>query len=254
MQICFAHATGFCGAVWRPVVAALGEVHSTQRWDFPGHGSGPSLQHPVDWWDFGRFALTQVEPGAVGVGHSMGGAALAMAEALRPGTFAALLLIEPVIPPPPYRARQHPLADLALKRRRSFPSREEAAENFSRKPPFAAWHREALAGYLEEGLHSQGEEMVLACAPEDEAAIYRAASAHGVWDRLGEIEPPTLILASDDRSDQQPGGFARQIAARMPRAGFEVVAGASHFLPMERPDLVAKRVERLAAVAGGSEG
>jgi pimeloyl-ACP methyl ester carboxylesterase len=183
----------------------------------------------------------------------MGGAALAMAEVLQPGTFAALLLIEPVILPPPYRAHQHPLADLALKRRRSFPTREEAAANFSAKPPFASWHPEALSGYLEEGLHPRGEELVLACSPEDEAAIYRAASAHGVWDRLPEIEPPSLVLASDDRSDQPPGGLARPIASRMPRAGFEVVTGVSHFLPMERPDLVAKRVERLAAVAAGLE-
>ena len=135
--------------------------------------------------------------------------ALAMAETLRPGTFAALLLIEPVIPPPPYRVRQHPLADLALKRRRSFRSQEEAAENFSRKSPFAAWHPEALAGYLEEGLHKRGEEVVLACTPEDEAAIYRTASAHGVW------RPSATVTTSNATFDFCSG--ARVCAAN---AGF----------------------------------
>ncbi|MDP3983540.1 MAG: alpha/beta hydrolase, partial [Acidimicrobiia bacterium] len=180
---------------------------------------------------------------------SMGGAALAIAEVEQPGTFAALILIEPVILPPPFEPADHPLTSIVLKRRRTFESRKEAAKNFAGKAPFNRWHPAALSGYVEGGLKEHEGRFVLACDPKDEAAIYRAASAHGIWDRLSEIEIPVLVMASDAGGESQLSGYARTIAERLPRGGFEHVAGTSHFLPMEQPELVARRIERLAVVA-----
>lgn len=217
-------------------------------WDFPCHGSAPRLDHPIDWWSFGEWALDQLESvdgPAIGVGHSMGGAALVMAELLSPGRFAALVLIEPIIFPPPYQRMEYGMVKAAEKRRRNFESRDAARENFASKEPFKTWHPQALGGYVECGLRDSVDGCILSCNPDDEAEIYRTAGLHGVWDRLNEIVPPTLIMAGE-KSETHPPHFVESLAARMRRAGFEIVRGTGHFLPMEKPELVARRVEAIA--------
>ena len=69
--------------------------------------------------------------GGFGVGHSLGGAALLLAEATRPGSFRALYLFEPVVAPSAHGAEPHPWdaplapkVQAALQRRRTFPSRQ----------------------------------------------------------------------------------------------------------------------------------
>jgi pimeloyl-ACP methyl ester carboxylesterase len=244
--IALAHATGACGGIWRPVVAELGRDFETLVWDFPGHGGGRPLGHPVDWWDLGRFVLETVPAGAVGVGHSMGGTALVMAEVLAPGTFRGLILVEPILLPPPYQPIDPVIAQRAEKRRTRFPSRAAAREGFAKRLPFSKWHSGALDGYVEGGLVETGGEVELACRPSDEAAIYRSAGAHGAWERLSEVSAPVLIMAGA-LSDTHPEEFCRQMAGQFRGAGFEIVGAASHFLPMEQPELVANRIRRMAA-------
>jgi pimeloyl-ACP methyl ester carboxylesterase len=242
MVVYFAHATSFCGQVWRPVVDALEGIEN-KTWDFAGHGVGPQLSPPFDWSVFGEQAIDETEPGGVGVGHSMGAAALVMAQ-LRDPRFEFLVLVEPIILPGPHRRSDHHMSEVALKRKRWFPSREVARENFLSRPAFAGWDRRALEGYLEGGLADAGGRVRLACDPEVEAEVYRGSTAHDTWEHLGGVEIPVLILAGA-RSDTIPPELARAQAARFPRAGVEIVPDAGHFLPMERPGLVADRVRRV---------
>src|SRR5687767_7691939 len=77
------HATGFHGAVWEPLSAALGD--GFERWavDFRAHGAStvPADQE-LPWSEIATDVLTvidalDVRPGQLlGVGHSMGGACL----------------------------------------------------------------------------------------------------------------------------------------------------------------------------------
>jgi pimeloyl-ACP methyl ester carboxylesterase len=244
--VAFAHATGFCGGVWRPVVASLAPGVESMVWDFPCHGSAPKLEHPIDWWDMGSFALAQVaghQP-PIGVGHSMGGAALVMAELKAPGTFASLLLIEPIIFPPPYQRHEGPLSALALKRKSRFESRTMAMSNFADKLPFSAWDRHAFDGYITCGLLDTPDGVQLACDPLDEAEIYRAATRHGVWDLLDQVGPPVRILAGA-LSDTHPVEFVRRLSSRFPDCDYEIVAGTGHFLPMEMPEVVVEEIRRM---------
>jgi pimeloyl-ACP methyl ester carboxylesterase len=248
MTVYLSHATSFCGAAWNPVRTLLPGVE-TVAGDHPGHGGGPEIDPPIDWRVFGRHVLDVTEPGGIGVGHSMGAAALAMAQAADPSRFRALILIEPVIFPGPYgREGRESMAETAQRRKPTFESREAAAEHFRGRGAFAGWVEAAFDGYIACGLIGD-DEVRLACRPEVEADIYRAWRDHDTWDKLGSIDIPVLVMAGG-RSHTVTPDFARKQAAQFPRAGVEIVPGTGHFLPMERPDIVADRVRRLVEVTG----
>jgi pimeloyl-ACP methyl ester carboxylesterase len=246
--VCLVHATGFCKELAEPVVAELAALTGGFRAiaiDQRAHGDSGTPAPPFDWWDIGRDLVEVVDDAApvVGAGHSAGGAALVLAELLRPGTFAALVLVEPIIFPPPYfRDPDNPMARLARKRRDVFAGRNAAYENWRSKEPFSSWDDRALRAYVTGGLRDDGAgEVTLKCSKAAEAEFFIAATAHAAWDRLGEVAAPTLILAGE-RSTTHQEPFARELASRMPRARYEIIPGASHFLWMERPALVAARV------------
>jgi pimeloyl-ACP methyl ester carboxylesterase len=245
--VAFAHATGFCGGVWRPVLAALPGDFDSRVWDFPSHGSAPKWQAPIDWWDLATWTLRQVdgaEAPLIGVGHSMGGAAVLMAEIKAPGTFAALLLIEPIVFPPPFGIYEGPQILLAKKRRNDFASRDEARSNFADKLPFSAWDPMALDGYIDCGFIETSQGTELACHPSDEAEIYRAATKHAVWDLLPTVDPPVTVLAGS-ASDTHPVAFVERMGSRIRRFEYEIVPDTGHFLPMEMPEVVADRIRRI---------
>lgn len=250
VRLLLAHATSFTKETWEPLIEELRSaevVSPITAWDAPGHGDSAVLPGPFDWWDTARVALevaeSQSEPIAnLGIGHSMGGASLVMAELLRPGTFSALVLIEPIIFPPPYqRIEDNPLAVGALRRRGSFGSLDEALANFTSKSAFARWDARAMRSYVAGGLRERDGRWWLKCEPQQEADVYRAGTAHGAYDRLGEIECPVLVLTGE-LSHTHPEAFGEHLAERFRRGRLQVVPEAGHFLPMERPDLVAGEI------------
>ncbi len=89
--------------------------------------------------------------------------------------------------------------------------------------------------------------MRLACSPEDEAEFYRSAYVHRGFSRLGEIEAPVEIIAGEESDAFQPP-FLGLMASRMRLATVTWVPEANHFVPMQRPDVVA------AAAAGAASG
>lgn len=250
-NVLFAHATGFCGGTWQPVVddaAELGLSFEAITFDQRGHGGSTFGTNRLTWWDLGKDVLAVLgnRKAPIGVGHSSGGAALVLAELLVPGTFQSLLLFEPIIPPPPYgREEDHHLARLALKRTWRFDVRADALERFRRRGPFAGWDDRVLAAYLECGLtdHPDGG-LQLACAREVEAEFYRSVGEHGAFERIGELRPQVSIMYGAETQDFGPE-FYIQLAAAMPNASATGVLEASHFLPMERPELVAQSLAGL---------
>ena len=238
-----AHATGFCKELWEPVIRRARRPWRVVAPDQRGHGESAPPPLPIDWWDLGRDLLAVVDQAAgerpVGLGHSSGATALAMAELLCPGTFRALVLVEPIVFPPPYfRGEENPMSAAALRRRSSFPSPEAALAAFRERGPFRRWTDEALALYVEHGLRPQDGAWALKCRPEVEAEFYRGATAHGVWERLGEVRCPVLLVAGAD-SDTHPPSFLDAIGRRFAGARVAVVPGVGHFAPMEQPGAVA---------------
>jgi pimeloyl-ACP methyl ester carboxylesterase len=250
------HATGFHGAVWEPLSAALGE--GFERWaiDFRGHGASViPPDHPVPWDAVAGDVLAAVDQldlpagEVLGVGHSMGGAALLLAEQARPGLFAGLWLYEPIAPPRgtvPASEGGNTLADGARRRRPSFGSIAEALANFASKPPLNVARADALHAYVRHGL-VEGEDgaVHLACRPADEARFYEGGGAHGAFDHLGEVACPVVVACSGEPFG--PAMFARHIAEGLPDGSLEVHPHLTHFGPLESPAELAASVRELAA-------
>lgn len=250
------HATGFHGAVWEPMALALGDGFDRWALDFRAHGqSRVTVGQPLGWAAFGTDVLAVIDglglaPGDIlGVGHSMGGAALLMAEQARPGTFAGLWLFEPITPPPGALSPPsggNALADRAARRRPAFASHAEAIANFASKPPLSALRADALHAYVRHGFQAGEDGAVhLACRPEDESQIYRGGGAHDAFARLGEVASPVVVACG--RDEPGPALFAPAVAAALPGGRLERLEELGHFGPLEAPGICAGSVRRFAA-------
>lgn len=252
----FAHATGLHGAVWEPFAAALGD--GFQRWalDFRAHGQSvvPPNQ-PLPWTEMGDDVEAAVhhlpgQPGQfLGIGHSMGAAALLLAEQARPGTFAGLWLFEPIAPPPsPAGAMEggKHLSEGAARRRENFPTAAEALAHYSAKPPLNTWQAAALAAYVRHGFVADEDGTVhLACRPADEAQIFRGGDGHQAFSRLGDVHCPVLVVCGDHLLP--PGALAEAIALVLPQGSLERHRFMGHFGPLEAPRTLAASAAAFAS-------
>ena len=253
------HATGFCKEVWDPVVEELSERRFTPPMlsiDQRGHGDSESPSPPFGWEALGRDVAAVVDRRSgswIGVGHSSGGAALAMAEIERPG-FVGLVLIEPIVYPGPHERIEHgPMSIAALRRRDGFASPDAAYDNFSGKGPFARWDDRALRAYVSGCLRRTGpDEWRLKCPPASEAEFYREGSNHDTWERLGGVGCPVLVIAGAE-SNSHPGSFVSLLTDQFPDARSVTVAGATHFVPMEQPGTLADLIVEFAQGLDGGD-
>lgn len=244
------HATGFHAHCYLALARVLGEQYHVWALDHRGHGASTvPAEWSVDWKRFGvdtRLVAEHIAPdgGLVGVGHSMGGATLLMAAHADPERFDHLVLFEPIAFPgteyDPDPSEELPIAQGARRRRRRFPSRQAAIDNYAAKPPLSLMRPEVLADYVEYGFRDavddDGEPVVeLRCTPEFEAAVFMTGGANGVWDQLPEIETPCTIV-SGVVSETEPSRVSEALADRLPNARYVRFDDQTHFGPFSHPD------------------
>jgi len=248
------HATGFCAGVWTPLAAHLGE-HHTVALDVRGHGRSatPDSMH---WDGTAQDVLATVDEFGLdrpfGVGHSMGGASLILAEQARPGTFRGLWLFEPIIFPPTTVAAagdpdsdtpSNPLSEGARRRRDRFASAEDAYSNFAAKPPLSELSAAALAAYVRDGFELLDDgSVVLRCRPEVEASTYEMGAVHHAFDHLDEVRCPVTVVRGTQRVPG-PASFAPLIAEALPLGTLEDHPELGHFGPLQDPSAMARSVE-----------
>jgi pimeloyl-ACP methyl ester carboxylesterase len=259
LDILFLHANGFNAATYRSILAPLADRLRILAIDQRGHGrtSLPAAPFAGNVWrgysdDLLALLDALAEVPAVLSGHSMGGTACLLAAADRPTVARRLVLFDPVIITPERAAalgedgmRSSPLALGALKRRSTFADRQAAFEAYRGRGAFRTWSDEALSDYLLDGLVEDGAgQMRLACAPQWESANFATPSPDAVGG-IPRIAAPVRILKAEVGSTAQFEVHEAMVLAS--GATIETVPGTSHFLPMERPDLVR---EGLLAAAG----
>ncbi|CAK9033600.1 unnamed protein product [Durusdinium trenchii] len=210
------HANGLCKNVWRPFAASLArqlkvdlKLQSNRRqevlsWsvgdlqllslDLKGHGlAAARSSKEVDWMEWKRQVeevlddfvaeMPEAPDKIVGVGHSLGGAALLLTQAAR-SRFSSIYIFEPMylfveeklasmvgLPIINSERWVPPLVEKTLRRRSLWANRQEAELDLSSKRFFAAWDEGARQGYFEGGLIGD-QPTRLACSPVDEAAVF----------------------------------------------------------------------------------
>ena len=248
-----AHATGFHGHVLEPLAHRVADTFHAYAVDLRAHGDSTApVNDRFEWPSLGDDVLAAVDAlgltGAFALGHSGGGAAVVLAEAARPGTFAGLYLVEPVIFP--YESADdlagfdNPLARGALKRRERFGSLAEAYANYDGKGAFTDFTTESLHAYVDHGFEADPEGGVrLKCHPVHEAAYYRMAASSGAYTRLADVTCPVTLVHGGPNGHFTPEVFAAQ-CERLPVARVEPHLELGHFAPMEDPDAIAASLRR----------
>ena len=158
------------------------------------------------------------------------------------------MLFDPVIMPPlvalyahaPWTSgrlwKQMPIAKGARRRRAVFDSREAAFAAYKGRGAFKTWPDFVVADYVAGGFVDRPDDKVeLACRPEWEASSF-AAQGHNPWGALRRIKAPVRILKAEKGSTCRGG--AGELKRHKPDLVIETIAGSTHFLPMERADLV----------------
>jgi pimeloyl-ACP methyl ester carboxylesterase len=262
----FSHATGFNAQTYRTLLQPLADRLHIYATDQRGHGfnSLPALPGTATNWTIYRDDTIRFLDGLDGrpmilAGHSMGATTSVMAALLRPDLVRALVLIEPVFVPAKWswvhirRAlrfwdREPHLADRAEKRRDIFDSLDAAENAYRGRGAFKTWPDAVLHDYLRGGLLpvENASGLRLACKPAWEAETFRN-TPFGITALATRLRCPVTIIyggLSTTCSDAEARRFARNHAGtRRVR-----IAKATHFLPMEYPDVVRSEIARIARI------
>jgi pimeloyl-ACP methyl ester carboxylesterase len=247
-DIVFSHANGFNARTYRTILQPLAAELRILALDLRGHGATTlpaTIEGRQGWIEF-RDDLLALQAAAcpapvVLAGHSMGGTSSLLAAAVQPARVRALGLFDPVVVPVEVQAQgvasESPLVAGALRRRATFPSRQAAFEAYLGRGAFKTWRDVQLADYLAAGLaQTETGEVALTCSPAWEASNFRTHN-YDAWAAFRATRCPIRILRAAEGSTFRIEGHEAELAAN-PRIAVETVPGTSHFLPMERPDLV----------------
>ncbi|GAW09363.1 Alpha/beta hydrolase family-domain-containing protein [Lentinula edodes] len=190
----------------------------------------------------------------IGIGHSYGGNVCARACFSYPQCFSALVMVDPGIVKlndPTLRPTLRYMAQGAYARRDSWNSREEALSLHKKSAFFGAWHPDALNLFIECGLYTpSGSDAVhLKTHPVLEALAYTNGiePSEDMYAKAPSLDEKVYIKwVMPDR--KKGGGLAgvessdRLVKLRPGNTSSVNIAGASHMIPLEKPDEVAREI------------
>ncbi|WP_372786610.1 alpha/beta fold hydrolase [Phenylobacterium sp.] len=258
VDIVFSHANGFNGRTYRTILQPLAGALRILALDLRGHGAStlPTVIEGRQGWlefrdDLLALLAAACEAPVVLAGHSMGGTSSLLAAAAEPGRVRALALFDPVVMPTdmqrdPQAVSESPLVQGAMRRRATFASRQAVIEAYRGRGAFKTWTEDQLADYVAAGFRETATgEVTLTCTPDWEASNFRTHN-YDAWAAFRASRCPIRILRAEEASTFRLEGHEAELAADG-RIRVETIPGTSHFLPMERPDLVGETL--LACVA-----
>ena len=247
VDVIFSHANGFNALTYRSILGPLVHDYRILAIDLRGHGASrlPAVtEGRTDWSDFRddlvALLAAEITAPVVMAGHSMGGTSSLLAAARAPLNVKALALFDPVLFDVARMAligRTNPLAEGAVRRRSLFASKADVIAAYTGRGAFRTWHAEQLADYVEAGFRKVPDgQVTLTCDPAWEASNF---NTHGsdAWAALRALDCPVRVLRAEIGSTARIDDNLDKLGA-MDHVTVEVIPGTTHFLPMERPDLV----------------
>jgi len=250
----WAHATGFHGRMYAPLLDQLATFANISAWDMRGHGTSRDAGTPETFrgWrtyydDLGDLLQQSNEPMWL-AGHSIGATTSLAAAALHSNKVLGLILVEPVLLDLRGRALLHFVRALRMSdrlsyvkaaagRRNSFTTRQAAFESYRSKRAFGTWPDEWLRAYVDDGMvETESDGLALACRPGWEALTFAHTEA-SPWRNVSKLRDSqnVSVLTASNRSTM-PAGARRTFQRLLPRATSKEIADTSHFLPMEWTD------------------
>ncbi len=254
------HATGFCAHLWLPMTETLSEHFRCIGLDYRGHGHTVTpAATTMAWSGMGHDLLAVIDAYADGeptlvAGHSMGGAAIILAESLRPGVIAKGWGFEPILFDPVLMEQTNPedpnqMAAAAQRRRADFESREAVYERYAAKPPLNTLDPRALHAYVDFGFRDlvPGDEafdempggVTLRCTPSREAETF-SNSKSGAFSASADIGFDYRVVVSGD--GMPPALMAENAANAFERLSLVRYPELTHFGPLEEPEVIANDV------------
>jgi pimeloyl-ACP methyl ester carboxylesterase len=251
----FAHATGMCAALYRPLFDRLAPYVNIVASDARGHGATRLTADPAAMTTWATYAddlgalldVLPQSPVCILAGHSMGATVSMELAATMSGRVRAVVMAEPAFVPFALSAAWHtrrtgpsPMVGQALRRRAIWPSRAAVRAAYAGRGVFATWPDSALDAYLDGGLRDKGDgEVELACAPAWEAATFAAVSPRlevAVTGWRGGL----AMLHGTVASTVTPADAAA--IAAWPGAAVACFDGRDHFLPLHETTALADAI------------
>ncbi|KAH9842573.1 uncharacterized protein C8Q71DRAFT_209172 [Rhodofomes roseus] len=187
----------------------------------------------------------------VGVGHSLGGCAIARLAIAEPRVFSSLILVEAGVVAYPGSGplvdkRTFPYLVYAIKRKSRWPSREQASADLSTSPFFSTWDSAALSVYVECGLRDDPRGGVTLKMPSTQEAMTYTdmLTMYETWDLIDDLDERVelrWILAGKIGKGEE--WFRETTSWRRPANSSNVVfSQAGHLIVMEAPEELGKEI------------
>lgn len=233
MRLGLVHGFTQTARCWGPFAPALTERFETVRVDAPGHGRSSEVHTDVA---VGAALIGDAVGRGIYVGYSMGGRHALRLALDRPDLVERLVLIgaSPGLADPETRSARR-AADDVLATRIEHIGVPAFIDEWLAQPLFAGLP--TAARFVEERATNTASGLA------SSLRLAGTGAQEPLWDRLAELEAPTLLLVGAD--DEKFGAIATQMVERIgPKASVLAVPGTGHAPHLEAPQLAADVVLR----------
>lgn len=217
------HGVGLDHTVWGPAAALLGDRFRIVAPDLPGHGSREPVPDGLTLADLAAGVAAEIPAGSHLVGFSLGALVAQHLAVHRPDLVATLTSVSSV-------CRRTDTERAAVLRRLA------TAETDSGASTAASLHRWFDGTDVPEDLIRETEATLSANDPDSFVRCYRvfATGDADIGPHLGKIRAPSLAVTGELDPGSTPD-MTRRLADAIPDCTAEVIAGARHMLPVQKP-------------------
>ncbi|KAI9226523.1 MAG: Alpha/Beta hydrolase protein [Piptocephalis tieghemiana] len=272
----FAHGLGSCKEMWFPILirmAKLGFRGTCITYDIRNHGESATVNAPTMKRLKNQFRCSENtadiraiirgwnlwEP-LIGVGHSIGGCSILMAEVEQPYTFKAIVGVEIVSwCESVAHMNSSDLRNILIRKTDNKRGREEARAFMRKSPHYALWEPEALDTFLQYGVQNarDGKGIELKCSPSTEGDGFRGDDITiELGESLHRIRIPVLYICSP-KSPMIPKHMVEENVRRTKGSQCLFIPASTHSLIYEHLDITTReimRITRLHHTEAGDEG